>query len=95
MEKIKDLFKRLKEVRKWRVCIYYNGVLIKTKKMKKDELKSLNEKRFVLNIYNKRQLFNAFKVNIIVRPVVLLHTDEKHKKVYIGSVIEEGISLKK
>jgi hypothetical protein len=93
MKKIKDLFDKLNEVRRWRLCFYYNGILVKTKRVKKQELSSLKDTTYELTIRNKRQLFSAFKVNIIARPVVLLKTDEKKKKVYIGVVIEQGTNL--
>ena len=94
MKKIKDLFIKLNEVKRWSVCIYYNGIKIKTKKVRKVELQKIDEKKFVINVYNKKQLFSAFKVNIVVRPVVLLYTDEKHRKIYVGVVIEEGVNFK-
>ncbi len=93
MKKIKDLFNRLKEVKRWRIYIYYNGILVKTTRVKKEDLQDLKNKKLILTIYNKKQLFNAFKVNIVARPVVLLHTNEESKKVYIGIVIDEGVKL--
>jgi hypothetical protein len=93
MKKIKDLFNKLKEVKRWKMYIYYNGVLIKTKKVKQEQLKDLKEKKLVLTIYNKRQLFSSFKVNIVVKPVVLLLTDNENKRIYIGVVIDEGVKL--
>ena len=93
MKKIKDLFNKLKEVRKWKLCILYNGIKIKTIKVKKEKLMDLKNEKYVITVINKRQLFKAFIVNIVVRPVVLLHTDEKHYKVYIGVVMEEGQKL--
>lgn len=93
IRKIKDLFNKLKEVKRWRIYIYYNGILVKVKRVKKEQLQDLKNKKLIITIYNKKQLFNAYKVNIVVKPVVLLHTDEVKKKIYIGVVIDEGVKL--
>lgn len=93
MKKIKDLFNKLNEVKRWKIYIYYNGILIKTKKVKKEKLMDLKNEKYIITIFNKRQLFKSMLVNIVVRPTVLLHTDNKHKKVYIGVIIENGVEL--
>ena len=92
-KKIKDLFIKLNEVRRWKIYIYYNGILVKTKKVKKEKLMDLKNEKYIITVYNKKQLFNSKKVNIVVRPTVLLHTDNKHNKVYIGVMIENGVKL--
>ena len=91
--KIIGLFNKLNEAKRWRICIYYNGVFIKTKRVKKEELQNLKDEKYIITVYNKKQLFNSNKVNIVVRPTVLLHTDNNHKKVYIGVIIENGVKL--
>lgn len=93
MKEIKNLFSKLNEVKRWKVYIYYNGILIKTKKVKKDTLKDLKNEKYIITIFNKRQLFRSMKVNIVVRPAVLLQTDMAKKRIYIGVVMEEGQKL--
>ena len=93
MKKIIDLFNKLKEVKRWRIYIYYNGILIKTKRVKKEKLYDLKNEKYIITVFNKKQLFKARKVNIVVRPAVLLHTNNEDKKIYIGVVIEEGQKL--
>ena len=48
------------------------------------------ENSYVINVWYKKQIFKNNKVNIIVRPKVLLKNDEKNKKTYWGVVLEEG-----
>ena len=93
IKKIVELFKKLNELRRWTMYIYYNGVLIKKMKIRKETLQELKNMQYVINVFNKRQLFRSFLVNIIVRPVVLLIVNATQRKVYVGVVLEEGQNL--
>lgn len=92
-KKIVELFKKLNELKRWSMYIYYNGILIKKIKIKKEVLEDLKNKQYVINVFNKRQLFKSILVNIVVRPVVLLKVNATQRKVYVGVVLEEGQSL--
>ena len=80
--------KKLYNHRKWKLYLYYNGILIKTLRI--DENEAPTENSYVINVWYKKQIFKNNKVNIIVRPKVLLKNDEKSKKTYWGVVLEEG-----
>lgn len=80
------LFKR--KNKKWTLLLYFNGILIK--KLKIDEQEAPRENSYVINVWFKKQLFKSNKVNIIVRPVIILKNDEKNRKTYWGTILEEG-----
>lgn len=80
--------KKLYNHRKWKLYLYYNGILIKTLRIDENEAPTKNS--YVINVWYKKQIFKNNKVNIIVRPKVLLKNDEKNKKTYWGVVLEEG-----
>lgn len=80
--------KKLYNHRKWKLYLYYNGILIKTLRI--DENEAPTENSYVINVLYKKQIFKNNKVNIIVRPKVLLKNDEVNKKTYWGVVLEEG-----
>ena len=75
-------------MKKWKLYLYYNGVLVK--KLKIDENEAPSENSYVINVWFKQQIFKNIKANIIVRPKVLLKNDEINKKTYWGVVLEEG-----
>jgi hypothetical protein len=80
--------KKLYNHRKWKLYLYYNGILIKTLRIYENEAPTENS--YVINVWYKKQIFKNNKVNIIVRPKVLLKNDEKNKKTYWRVVLEEG-----
>ena len=86
------MFKKIKELwnnRKWTLYLYYNGVLIKRKKIR--DISSISV--MSINIYNHKELFNKRKVNIVIRPTRLLLTNEEKKKTYWGVIFEKGVEI--
>lgn len=83
--------KNIIEHRKWKMYLYYNGILIKTLKINENEEPVKNS--YVINVWFKKQLFKSNKVQIIVRPKVLLKNNDKEKKTYWGVVFESGIEI--
>lgn len=84
-KKIKTLF----EKKKWTLYLYYNGVLIKRKKIENiDDITVMS-----VNIWGHKELFGRSKINVVIRPIKLLMTDEKKKKTYWGVVFEKGIDI--
>ena len=81
------LFKK----RKWTLYLYFNGILIK--KVKISEKEAPRENTYAINVWFKKQIFKSNKVNIVVKPVILLKNDEKNKKRYWGTILEEGIEI--
>ena len=78
----KALFKK-----KWTLYLYYNGILIKRKKIRDiDDICVMS-----INVLGHKELFNNNKINIVIRPVKLLLTDEIKKKTYWGVVLEKGV----
>ena len=89
IKKIKELWNN----RKWTINLYYNGIKIKKLKVYRNELEDLKNKKYEIKIYFIKQLFKSNIVQIIVSPAVLLYTDEAHKKISVGVIIEQGIRL--
>ena len=83
--------KNIIEHRKWKMYLYYNGILIKTLKINENEEPVKNS--YVINVWFKKQIFKSNKVQIIVRPKVLLKNNDKEKKTYWGVVFESGIEI--
>ena len=84
--KVKQLNKK-----KWTLYLYYNGLLIK--KLKIGENEAPGENNYEINVWFKKQLFGSNKVNIIVKPVRLLKNNEKEKKTYWGTILDNGIEI--
>lgn len=80
-----------KREKKWRLYLYYNGVLIKKLKIDKNEAPAENS--YVIRVWFKKQIFKSNLVQIIVRPIVILKNDDKNKKTYWGVKLEEGIPI--
>ena len=84
------MFKKIKELwnnRKWTLYLYYNGIRIKSLKIRNiGDIKVMN-----INIYGHKELFNKSKINVVIRPNRLLMTDEKHRKTYWGVILERGV----
>lgn len=85
--------KRLMDQRRWNLYLYYDGVRIKRLRVYRDELEDLKNKRYRIKVFFKKQLFKSNIVEIIVNPVVILHTDEEERIVCVGVVIEPGTRL--
>ena len=82
LKKIKLLFKK-----KWVMYLYYNGVLIKKVKINDiDDIKVMS-----INVLFHKELFGRNKINIVIRPIRLLFTDEDKKRTYWGVAFEKGV----
>ena len=93
INKIKNIIDTIKDHRRWSVYLYYNGIFIKKVKTYLYEVNDRN-KKYIINVYFKKQIFKSNKVKIIVSPTVLLHTDEKKKRIYYGTVLESGVPIR-
>ena len=79
------MFKR----KKWKLCLYYNGIRIKTVKINDiNDIKVMN-----INIWGHKELFNKRKINAVIKPVRLLLTDENKKETHWGVVFEKGVEI--
>jgi len=84
MKKIKELW----EHRKWKLYLYYNGILIKKLRINENEAPAQNS--YAIKIYFKKFLFKNTISGVVVRPVRILKNDEVHRKTYWGVVLEQG-----
>ena len=77
--------------KKWKLYLYYNGILIKKVRIDADEAPANNN--YVANVYFKKKLFGSNIANVIVKPVRILKNDEKKRKTYWGTVLETGTEI--
>lgn len=77
--------------KKWKLYLYYNGVLIKKLRISEDEAPA--QKSYAIRVYFKKQLFKNVIAGVVVRPIRLLKNDEKHRKTYWGTTLETGIEV--
>ena len=75
--------------KKWKLYLYYNGVLIKKLRISEDEAPAQNS--YAIRVYFKKQLFKNVIAGVVVRPIRLLKNDEKNRKTYWGTTLETGI----
>lgn len=76
---------------KWKLYLFYNGMLIKKVKINKDEAPADNV--YFIRVYGKKSMFGSNIVSLAVRPRILLDNDEKKKRTYWGVVFEKGVSI--
>ena len=77
--------------KKWKLYLYYNGVLIKKLRISEDEAPAQNS--YAIRVYFKIQLFKNVIAGVVVKPIRLLKNDEKHRKTYWGTTLETGIEV--
>ena len=75
-------------MKKWKLYLYYNGVLIK--KLRIDENEAPAQNSYAIKVYFKKFLFKNTISGLVVRPVRILKNDEVHRKTYWGVVLEQG-----
>lgn len=77
--------------KKWTLYLYFNGILVKKVKINEDE--APRENTYAVNVWFKKQIFKSNKVNVVLKPMVLLKTDEQSRKTYWGTILEEGMEI--
>ena len=86
---LKDIVKKYKKNKKWKMYLFYNGILIG-----KTKLRDVNEiDAIFLRVIGHKALFGSNNVGLVVRPIKLLKTDEKRKKTYWGTTFEMGVDI--
>lgn len=83
------MFKNRKN--KWKLYLFYNGILIKKIKIEDNEAPANNV--YFITVIGKKSVFGSNLVKIAVRPKVLLDNNEKDKKTYWGVVFEKGVNI--
>lgn len=76
---------------KWKLYLFYNGILIKKIKIEDNEAPANNV--YFITVIGKKSVFGSNLVKIAVRPKVLLDNNEKDKKTYWGVVFEKGVNI--
>ena len=76
---------------KWKLYLYYNGILIKTLRIGKNEAPADNV--YFIKVIGKKNIFGSNLVSIAVRPKVLLDNNEGKRKTYWGVVFEKGVNV--
>lgn len=76
---------------RWKLYLFYNGMLIKKVRINKEEAPADNV--YFIRVYGKKSMFGSNVVSIAVRPKVLLDNDEKKKRTYWGVVFEKGVNV--
>ena len=77
--------------KKWKLYLYYNGVLIKKLRISEDEAPA--QTSYAIRVYFKKQLFKNVIAGVVVKPIRLLKNDEKNRKTYWGTTLETGIEV--
>jgi hypothetical protein len=77
--------------KKWKLYLYYNGVLIKKLRIDEDEAPAQNS--YAIRVFFKKQLFKNVIAGVVVKPIRLLKNDEKNRKTYWGTTLETGIEV--
>lgn len=86
----KKIVEKYKRNKKWKMYLFYNGILIGKKRIKVvDEINTV-----YLRVIGHRELFGSNNVGLMVKPIKLLKTDEKRKKTYWGTTFEMGVDIK-
>ena len=87
----KKLIQKIHDTKKWKLYLFYDGVLIKKIKLR-DEL--FDKKPIYITIVGHKDKFGKFIVGRIVTPVRVLKTDEIKKITYLGVIDEVGVEFK-
>ena len=77
--------------KKWRLYLYYNGILVKKVRIHEAEAPSHNS--YVVRIWGKKNIFGSNIATVILRPVELLKNDEKNLKTHWGAIYERGVEI--
>lgn len=78
-------------MKKWKLHLYYNGVLIKTIRI--DENEAPAENSYAIKVWFKKFLFHNIVSGVVVRPVRLLKNDEEKRETHWGTTLETGIEI--
>ena len=86
----KKLIQRIHDTKKWKLYLFYDGVLVKKITLKSDE--EIKVPRYVTIIGHKDK-FGKFIVGRMILPIRLLKTDESKKITYWGVIDELGVEV--
>ena len=87
---IKEIVRKYKDKKKWKLYLFYDGVLIKKIKLRNEDFQN---KPIYITIVGHKDKFGKFIVGRMVVPVRLLKTDELKKITYWGVIDEIGVEV--
>jgi hypothetical protein len=87
---IKEIVRKYKDKKKWKLYLFYDGVLIKKIKLRNEDFQN---KPIYITIVGHKEKFGKFIVGRMVVPVRLLKTDELKKITYWGVIDEIGVEV--
>lgn len=77
--------------RKWKMCLYLNGVYVGKIKINPNEIPSTNI--YVANFWFKKQIFKSMHVKCVIHPTRLLYTDYKKRETHWSFEYETGVDV--
>ena len=77
--------------KKWKLHLYFNGIQIKVIPIPNEEDPSKNS--YVITAIGHKNIFGRNIAKLIVRPVELLKTEDKKKRIHYGVVFERGVDM--
>lgn len=86
----KKLIQKIHDTKKWKLYLFYDGVLIKKIKLRNE---GFQNKPIYITIVGHKDKFGKFIVSRMVVPVRLLKTDEIKKITYWGVIDEVGVEV--
>lgn len=87
---IKEIVRKYKDKKKWKLYLFYDGVLIKKIKLRNEDFQN---KPIYITIVGHKDKFGKFIVGRMVVPVRLLKTDDTKKITYWGVIDEIGVEV--
>ena len=86
----KKILQIIHDTKKWKLYLFYDGVLIKKIKLRNDDFKN---KPIYITVVGHKDKFGKFIVGRMVVPVRLLKTDDTKKITYWGVIDEIGVEV--
>ncbi len=83
------------EKNEWKLKLYYMHILVKTIKVKTEDITSnkIIEQRFPIRIWFKKHIFKTIVASVVLQPIKQLKLDENKKEWHLECVLYEGGSL--
>ena len=87
----KKILQTIHDTKKWKLYLFYDGVLIKKIKLKPNQ--EFSNKSIYIKVIGHKDKFGKFIVGRMVVPKRLLKTDEDKKITYWGVIDEKGVEV--
>lgn len=88
---IKEIVRKYKDKKKWKLYLFYDGVLIKKIKLKPNQ--EFSNKSIYIKVIGHKDKFGKWIVGRVVVPKRLLKTDEDKRITYWGVIDEKGVEV--